>query len=321
MSNSTPKPFRFGVVGGGATAEDFAQCALSAERLGYSVFLSPDHLDLGGSHFASLSAIPALGYAAAVTTDIRLGTSVINHDLHHPAVLAREVASLDVLSNGRFELGLGAGWAEYEYDWAGIKFDEPKLRVSRFEEYVRVVKSILTSEVASFEGEYFKVDSMPGIPRPLQTPGPPILIGGTGKRMISTAVREADIVGVNLNAVIAGTAERMDERIGWIRERAGDDLDRLEINNIVGMLVVDDGDRDEVLARELESLKEQGLEFLTAGMSPEQVLEAPISLIGSVDQLTAEIEEWRRRWGISYIIVTHPTMEQFAPVVQRLTGR
>jgi probable F420-dependent oxidoreductase len=321
VSNLNPKPFRFGVVGGGASAADFAQCALSAERLGYSVFLSPDHLDLGGSHFVSFAAIPALSYAAAVTTDIRLGTSVINHDLHHPAVLAREVASLDVLSNGRFELGLGAGWAEYEYNWAGIKFDEPKVRVSRFEEYVQVVKSILTSEVASFEGEYFKVDSMPGIPRPLQSPGPPILIGGTGKRMITAAVREADIVGVNLNAVIAGTAERMDERIGWIREAAGDDLERIEINNIVGMLVVDDGDREEVLARELARQKEEGLDFLIAGMTDQEVMESPITLIGSVDVLTAEIEEWRRRWGISYIIVTFPMMEQFAPVVQRLTGR
>ena len=103
------KSFRFGVVVGGATVEAFAGYARRAESLGYSVALCSDHLDLSGAHFSQISAMPALAYASAITSTIRLGTSVINQDLRHPAVLAREAASLDVLSNGRFELGLGAG--------------------------------------------------------------------------------------------------------------------------------------------------------------------------------------------------------------------
>lgn len=315
------KPFRFGVIGGGATPEAFADCARRAEDLGYSVLLSPDHLDLGGSHFAELAAIPALAYAASVTTKIRLGTSVINHDLHHPAVLAREIASLDRLSNGRIELGLGAGWAEYEYGWAGIKFDKPKIRVDRFEEYLQAVKAILESEVASYIGEYFQITEMPGVPRPVQQPRPPILVGGTGKRMLSIAVREADIIGINLNAVIAGTAERMDERIEWIREAAGSELERLEINNIVGTLVVEDGDRRRVLAAELKRQKAAGLGFITAGLNEQQILESPIALVGSSDQIEEDIQIWRQRWGVSYVIVTFPMMEKFAPIVERLTGR
>jgi probable F420-dependent oxidoreductase len=311
------KTFRFGVVGCGATAKEYAECALRAERFGYSVFLTPDHLDVGGRHLTSLSAIPALAYAAAVTNTIRLGTSVINHDFHLPAVLAREIASLDILSEGRIELGLGAGWAEYEYEWAGLSFDPPRLRVDRFEEYVAVVKSLLSPGETSFEGEFFKINEMPGPSRPR----PPLMIGGTGRRMLRTAVREADIVGINLNAVIAGTAERMDERIEWVREAAGGDLASVEINNIVGTVVVEDGDPEELIARELRLQKERGLDFMTAGMSRSEVLESPVSLVGSVDSVVSELEGWRSRWGVSYLIVAAPVMEALAPVVRQLTGR
>jgi probable F420-dependent oxidoreductase len=317
---ATHKPFRFGVVGGGSTVEAFAGCARTAESLGYSVFLSSDHLDLSGAHFSQLSAIPALAYAAAVTSDIRLGTSVINQDLHHPAVLAREAASLDVLCNGRLELGLGAGWAEYEYKWAGLVFDEGRTRVERFEEYVQVVKALLEPESVTYHGKHFQITDMPGVPGPVRKPRPRLMIGGTGKRMLTIAVREAEIVGINLNAVIHGTAEAMDERVHWVRDAAGPHWDDLEVNNIVGTLVVDDGDRRAVLTAELERQRTAGRGFMTAGLSEEEILESPVALIGSVEQLVEDIQRWRERWGISYVIVQYPMMEKFAPVVEQLRG-
>jgi probable F420-dependent oxidoreductase len=317
---TTAKPFRFGVVGGGTTAEAFADCARTAESLGYSVFLCSDHLDLSGAHFSQLSAMPALAYAAAVTSTIRLGTSVNNQDLRHPAVLAREVASLDVLTGGRFELGLGAGWAEYEYKWAGLTFDEARVRVDRFEEYVKIVKALLERDSVTYDGKYFQITDMPGVPRPVQRPRPPVMIGASRKRMLSIAVKEADIVGMNLNSGVKGTASAMDELVAWVRDTAGSDLDRLEINNIVGTLVVADGDRRAVLAAELERQRAMGLDFMTAGLTDDELLESPIALIGSVEQLVEDIQAWRERWGVSYVIVTYPDMESFAPVVQQLTG-
>ena len=316
----TEKPFRFGVVAGGATVEDFAACARAAESLGYSVVLCSDHLDLSGAHFSEISAMPALAYAAAVTSSIRLGTSVINQDLRHPAVLAREAASLDVLTSGRFELGLGAGWAEYEYKWAGIQFDEARVRVDRFEEYVAVVKALLEQDSVTYDGKYFQITDMPGVPQPVQRPRPPVMIGATGKRMLTLAAKEADIVGLNLNAGVRGTAAAMDERVGWVREAAGSSLGRLELNNIIGTIVVTDGDRRAVLASELERQRAAGRDFMTAGLSEDELLDSPIVLIGSVESLAEQIDGWRERWGISYVIVTFTAMESFAPVVARLAG-
>lgn len=174
------RPFRFGVVCGAPNARGWTELARRVESLGYSVLLCSDHLDLGGAHFTTLSALPALAAAASVTTEVRVGVSVINHDLHHPALLAREAATVDILSDGRLELGLGAGWAEYEYDWAGLRFDPPGRRVSRFAEYVTVVKALMTEELVNHRGEHFQITGMPLIPAPVQKPRPPIMIGGRG---------------------------------------------------------------------------------------------------------------------------------------------
>jgi probable F420-dependent oxidoreductase len=318
---SATRPFRFGVLGGGATPELLADCALRAEQLGYAVFLSTDHLDLNGSHLSELSSITALAYAAAVTTTIRLGASVFNQDLRHPAVLARDIASLDVLSGGRFEVGIGAGHSEYEYDWAGIPFDEAKVRVERVEEYVQVVKRILELDSASYDGKHFQIAEMPGIPRPAQRPRPPVMVGGAGKRMLSIAAREADIVGINLNDMTAGTAERMDERSRWVRDAAGSRWEDIEIANMVGTLVVKDGERRDALAAELRRQKAAGLEFITAGMSEREILDSPTTLVGSVGQLVDDIQRWRERWGVSYITIAYPLMEQFAPVLEQLAGQ
>ncbi len=315
------KEFRFGVMGSGATAESYASCAQTAERLGYSVFLSTDHLDLSGAHFSQLSPIPALAYAATQTRQIRLGVSVLNQDFRHPAVLAQEVASLDVLSDGRLELGLGAGWAEYEYQWAGIAFDSPRQRIDRFEEYITVVTSALQDTTVNVAGQYFQISDMPALPRPVQSPRPPVMIGGTGRRMLGIAARNADIVGINLGALSNPTAAAMDERIAWVRDAAGPRFEGLELNNIVGTLVVAEGDRREALRAELARQRADGREFINEGIDEDQILSSPTALVGSVDYLVDELLGWRERWGITYVILPHTMMEQFAPVVAALRGR
>jgi len=316
---ATTKPFRFGVMGSGATPEAFGAVAREAEDLGYSVFLCTDHLDLTGSHFNQLSPLPALAYAATVTSRIRLGVSVLNQDLRHPAVMAQEAATVDVISHGRLELGLGAGWAEYEYRWAGIPFDRAGLRIDRFEEYVAVVDSLLRNETTTFTGARFQIDAMPGLPRPVQQPRPPLMIGGTGKRMLSFAARNADIVGINLGALPDPTPEAMDERVAWIRAAAADRLDSIELNSIVGTLVVAEGDRRTALQVELERMSAAGRDFINEGIDEEAVLASPTALIGSVGSLTEELHAWRERWGITYVILPHAMMRDFAPVIERLS--
>jgi probable F420-dependent oxidoreductase len=314
-------PFRFGVVCGASSARDWTEMARRTEALGYSVLLCSDHLDLGGAHFSTLSAMPALAAAAAVTTNIRIGTSVINQDLHHPAVLAREAVSLDILSDGRFELGLGAGWAEYEYEWAGIPCDPIGQRITRFSEYVDVVKALMSQPVTNHKGEFFSITDMPLDPPPVQQPRPPVMIGGTGRRMLSLAARKADIVSINLNGPVPGTAAAMDERIEWVNAAAQGREQPPEINNIIGTFAVADGDRREVLRRELGRQRAAGNDFMTAALTEDELLESPSALLGSVEFLVEDLQRWRERWGISYVIVTYPELDAFAPVVARLVGQ
>jgi probable F420-dependent oxidoreductase len=314
------RPFRFGVVCGAPTASDWKELARRVESLGYSVLLCSDHLDLGGAHFSTLSALPALAAAASVTSEVRVGVSVINQDLHHPAVLAREAATVDILSDGRLELGLGAGWAEYEYDWAGIRFDPAGRRISRFAEYVAVIKALTSDAVANYRGDYFQITDMPLIPSPIQQPRPPIMIGGTGRRMLSLAAREADIVSINLNGPVPGTEAAMEERVEWIREASAGRESAPELNNMIGTLVVSDGSRREALRGELARQRAAGMDFMTAALTEDELLASPTVLIGTIDRLVEDIQSWRERWGISYVIVTYPELEAFAPVVARLVG-
>ena len=309
--------FRFGVVCGAPDAASWTALARRAEELGYSIFLNSDHLDTSGAHVSLFAPLSALGAAAAVTTRLRIGTSVLNQDLRHPAVLAREAATLDVLSDGRFELGLGAGWAEYEYRWAGIHFDPASVRIARLAEYIAVVKALLEQDVASFDGDFFNVTEMPGLPRPVQVPRPKLLLGGTFKRMLQLAAREGDIVSVMHTHPAAATAAAMDRRIEWIREAAGSRFDQIELNTIIGNILIAESGRDELLRRHLAQAPVE----LRVGLSEEEFADSPIALIGSADGVCDQLVGWRERWGLSYVIITDTHMEQFAPVVERLSGR
>jgi len=310
------RPFRFGVnVRTAASAEEWAGKARQVERLGYSVLLVPDHLA------ELLAPFPALVAAAAATTRLRLGTGVLNNDLRHPVLTAREAATLDVLSGGRLELGIGAGHMRSEYEQAGLAFDAGVTRVERLAEAVTIVKRLLNGETVTFTGRHYRISRHAIHPRPTQRPRPPIFIGGNAPRLLAVAARDADIVGFTGIAFRAGGAEPdvsdfratiTDERLRLVRETAGERFDRLELNALVQRVIVTDDRRK--AAHELATGR-------WARLTPDDVLGSPFVLVGTVDQMVDDLRARRDRWGISYVMTHEPYMEALAPVVARLAGR
>jgi len=305
--------FRFGVQTSTASSgEEWAELARKAEDLGYATMFLPDHFG------DQLAPVPAMAAAAAATTDLRVGALVFDNDYKHPVVLAKEMATIDVLSGGRLEVGLGAGWMLSDYEQSGIPYDEPKVRVDRFEEGLAIVKGLLGPEPVTFEGEHYRVTGMDGLPKPVQQPGPPILIGGGLKRMLTLAGRHADIVGINptipngavdADAARSGLADLTDQKLAWVKAAAGDRYDDIEINLLNYACIVTDN-REQV-ANDFAPL---------FGISPEDLLEFPHALVGSVDQICESIERNRARFDASYIVVQRDAMEAMAPVVARLAG-
>ncbi len=309
------RPFRFGVnVWGAASRSEWVDKARKVEALGYAVLTVPDHL---GQFFAP---IPALLSAAAATTRLRVGTNVLNNDFRHPVVLAREAATADVLTDGRLQLGLGAGHMKAEYDEAGLRFEAGATRVERLAESVAIIKGLLEGETVTFTGRHYQVSGHTIHPRPVQRPRPPILIGGNGRRLLTLAAKEADIVGLSGITFRRGGGERdlsgwrsagVEERIRLIREAAGDRFAQLEINALVQRVVVTDNRRGaaEELAQRWTPL------------TPEEILASPYVLVGTIEQLVEDLLVRRDRWGISYYAVFEPYLDTFAPVVAKLGGR
>lgn len=309
------KPFRFGVnVRGAASRHVWTDKAQKIEALGYSVLTVPDHL---GEFFAP---IPALLSAAAATTRLRVGTNVLNNDFRHPVIVAREAATADVLTDGRLELGLGAGHMKSEYDEAGLPFEAGATRVERLAESVAIVKSLLAGETVTFSGRHYRVTGHTIHPRPAQSPRPPILIGGNGPRLLTLAAKEADIVGLSGITFRSGGAERdltgwraagVQDRLRLIRETAGERFAQLELSALVQRVVVTDNRRAaaEELARRWASL------------TSEEILASPYALVGTIEQLVEDLLARRERWGISYYVVFEPYLDAFAPVVAKLGGK
>ena len=307
------RPFRFGVLAGNVqTRAEWIAKARRIEELGYSSFLMLDHLTLNFPPIAALMAV------ADATSTLRIGSQVFCNDYRHPAVVAKEAAALDVLSEGRFEFGLGAGWQQAEYEQVGLPFDAPGTRISRLEEALSIIKSLFSEQPVTFTGKYYSVHNLQGLPHPVQKPHPPFYLGGGGKRMLSLAAREADIVSivpiaranVSWQDMSDGTAEATMRKVGWIREAAGERFDALELQTSVFALIVTDY-RQQVAER-------MGANFhLTA----EQVLDLTHTLVGTVDQLCEVLLLRRERYGISYITILDKDMEAFAPVVARLAGK
>ena len=283
------KPFRFGVsIGKAGSRAEWVDKARKLEDLGYATLTVPDHLT------ALLAPIPALVSAAAATKSLRLRTNVLNNDFRHPVLLAREVATADLLTDGRLQLGLGAGYMKSEYDEAGLCFDPGGVRVDRLAEAVTIVKRLLEGEEVTFTGRHYRVTGHTIQPLPVQRPHPPILIGGNGV--------EPEFSGF--------TAAGADARVRLVREAAADRYERLELNALVQRVLVTDERRQaaEELARRWTQL------------SPEEILESPYVLIGSVGRLVDDLQARRERWGISDYVIFEPYLDAFAPVVARLAG-
>ena len=286
--------------------------ARQVETLGYAALYLPDHFT------DQLGPIAALMAAADATTRLRVGSLVFDNDYRHPVVLAKEAATLDVLSDGRFDLGLGAGWMATDYEQAGIPYDSPGTRISRMKEGLKIIKGMFAGEPFTFSGEHYQVKGIQGSPRPVQKPHPPILLGGGGHRMLNLAAREADIVNVNFDLregqvnrdlVRTGLAEATDEKLRWIREAAGDRLDRIELSVTIFLANITD-DRESVATVMAASV----------GAEPKDILAMPHFLIGTVDEVVDDLQRRRERYGISYVIVPGEADEAFAPVVARLAG-
>jgi probable F420-dependent oxidoreductase len=285
--------------------------ARQVEALGYHTLVMPDHF---GARFA---LAPALVLAAEATSRLRVGSLVYDNDFRHPALLAQEVASIDLLTDGRFEFGLGAGWLKSEYDAAGIPFDGGGTRVERMAEALRVVKGLFSATPLTYEGRYYRLTGLTGSAKPRQQPHPPILIGGGGRRLLTLAAREADIISIMPRSKRDGSGledadaspEAFTRKVAWIREAAGDRFATIELNTLVQTVVITDHPRAAAvpLAKEYE-------------MDPEQVFETPLVLIGSVDQIAQTLEQRRERFGLSYVTVFEKDLENLAKVIGRLRG-
>ncbi len=308
------RPFRFAAqVDKAPSAAEWAGVARKAQDLGYSVLTMPDHFG------EQLAPVPALMAAADATTTLRIGTLVFGNDYKHPLVLAKEAATLDLLSDGRLELGLGAGWMISDYEQAGIGYDAPATRVERFEEAVAVFKGLLGPKPFSFQGKHYTIKEHDGFPKPVQSPHPPIVIGGGGKRVLSLAAREADIVSVNPNlregtggveTAPNCTPEMTSRKVGWVREAAGSRFPDIELSALIGFASVTNEARP--IAEAMAP---------TFGVSPEDAVHVPVCLVGSVESIVEELEWRREQWGFSYVGFDNSSWEAMAPVVAALAGK
>ncbi|BAN02208.1 TIGR03621 family F420-dependent LLM class oxidoreductase [Ilumatobacter coccineus] len=309
------KPFRFGVqLRNAPDGVAWTEQAKRIESHGYSTATMPDHFD---DQFAPMPALQAM---LSATTTLRVGALVFDNDYKHPLVLAKELATMDVLSNGRVEIGLGAGWMIADYEQAGMQYDRAGVRIDRFVEGLAVIKGLMGQEPFSFDGDHYTIREHNGFPKPVQAPHPPIIIGGGGPRVLDIAAREADIVGVNgtLHAGVIGpeaiatmTRDAVIEKVGIVADaaRAAGRLDHIEMNVRTFFVSVTD-DRDAQTAAMAEMI----------GVDEQMVRESPFALIGSPEQIADDLVARREEFGFSYVIVGANEIDDFAPVVARLAG-
>jgi probable F420-dependent oxidoreductase len=320
MAEAHPRKFRFGVHTSAATdGETWTANARRFEDMGFSTLLLRDHFD------DQLAPIAAMAAAAAATTTLRVGCLVFDNDYRHPLVLAKEMATIDVLSGGRVDVGIGAGWMAPDYEQAGIPFDPPGVRVSRMIEAVAVLKGLFADGPLDYAGEHYRITGHTGLPKPVQRPHPPIMIGAGGERLLRFAAREADIVGLNPvrrsndewadQNVTDATAEATDRKLAWIRDAAGARFDDIELSIIAPFVVVTD---DRVGLAESIAAGLDAADGADAG--PHEVLSSPYVLLGTVDEIADTLRERRERWQLSYYVCNDDSAEVMAPVVDRLEG-
>jgi probable F420-dependent oxidoreductase len=308
------KPFRFGVQAlSQPDRKSWIDLAQRTEAAGFDVLTMPDHFD------DQLAPVPALMSVADATSKLRVGALVWDNDYKHPVVLAKELATMDLLSEGRLELGIGAGWMISDYEQSGIPYDRAGLRIERMIEGIDVMKGCFAEGAFSYAGKHYTITNYDGSPKPVQAPCPPILIGGGGKRVLTYAAQVADIIGINATmsagavgpeAISTMTAQAVDEKVDIVREAVGSRINHVEMN-IRAFLVNITDDAAGAISR------------LAAGMGVEEsmVAETPFALMGPPSKLIEDLIARRERWGFSYVIVGGEDVEKFAPVVAALSGK
>jgi probable F420-dependent oxidoreductase len=311
------RPFRFlaDVRGVGSLAE-LAETARRAEAVGIDTLVVPDHL------IAQLSPVPVLAAVAAVSDRLRIGAFVFNNDLRHPAVLAQDLASLDVLSGGRLDVAIGAGWNRSEYEAIGMAFDPAPVRQARLAEAIAVLKGCFGPGPFSFAGDHYTITEYEAQPKPVQSPHPPFFIGGGGRRTLELAAREANIVGLAPRILPNGapdprsaTVEGTREKIAWIRAAAGARFEELELNaypSMTGISVTDDP------RSEAQEVADRLGARSGVPITVEELLASPHIFIGTEDGLVEKFTRMREELGITSIMVGQ--VDELASVVQRLAG-
>ncbi|MBL8779220.1 MAG: TIGR03621 family F420-dependent LLM class oxidoreductase [Acidimicrobiales bacterium] len=309
-----PRRFRFGVqLNQAFDGCSWTESVRELEALGYSTLFVPDHVDSG------MGPLTAMAAAVTATTTLKVAPLVLDCDFRHPAIVSRELTTIDLLSEGRIEVGLGAGWKAVDYTQTGIPMDRPGVRVDRMIEHATVLKALWSGEPVDFSGEHYEITGLVGSPAPHTTGGPPVIIGGGAPRVLRFAGAFADIVGVNpsihsgeidADAARDAQADRIDQKLEWVREGAGERFDDLELNAWVAAAELTD---DPV------GFAEQ-IAPLFGAASGEELLSSPMTLIGNVASLTDELNRRRDRWGYSYVVVPGDHARAFAPLVAALSG-
>jgi probable F420-dependent oxidoreductase len=321
------RPFRFAVQAYAAdSAAGWRETARVTEALGYSALHLADHYIGPGPALAatnhpvqSIAPVPAMAVAAEATTTLRIGCRVFCVDYHQPVVLAKELATLDLLSEGRIEAGLGAGWLAGEYEAMGVAFERAGARIDRLEAVVDLLRQCFGDGEVKLDQAGVFAQGFEAVPKPVQPAGPPILIGGGSRRVLRLAGAKADIVSLNFDnssgrigaaGVGSSTAAQTTAKVGWVREGAGPRFDDLELEIGAYFTAVTDDGRP-VLDRLSGSF----------GLSPEELAAHPHVLVGPVGAICDELERRRQAYGISYVTVGESVAREFAPVVDRLADR
>lgn len=321
------KPFRFGLQAYAPNSgKEWRELARKAEASGFSSFHLADHIIGPGPALAAtghpvqtVAAIPAMAVAAEATSTIKVGCRVLCVDYRNPVMLAKEVATLDFFSEGRLELGLGAGWLQGEYEAIGVPFDRAGVRIDRFEEVISLLRASFAEGELNIDTPHVHAVGFEAVPKPFTKSGPPIMIGGGAKRILTIAGREADIVSLNFNnssgklgadGIGSSTAELTDQKIQWIKDGAGARFDQIEIE-IAAYFTIVTPDGEGTRAKMAPMF----------GMTPEVFAEHPNALIGSVDEICDRIVERRERFGISYVSFGASVIDAVIPVVERLAGK
>ena len=295
------RPFRFDAgIPMVQTAKELTEFARRVEALGYTTMSAGDHIAFG-----VLAPLTTLSLIAGVTTTLRLSAGIFANDLRYPPLLAHEIATLDLLSEGRVQCALGAGWFKSDFDAVGAPFNPPALRFSRLREAVSLIKRLFQEENVTFTGRHYTIQELNLQPKPMQRPYPPLFIGGGGPKILALAAREADIVGIDLRSIPGGmldmatmTAESIAEKVRWVREAAGPRFDTLDLHiNIHHVAITNDMNQGITQVRQL--LDAYSPVAINSNLSDTQILESPHFLIGSVEHITEQLHMVRERYGIS----------------------